>query len=147
MIEKFNSDFRLVAKFFKNRRLGVETWSDDTQIKHVTEFMDFIAVFANDSRYENVKEDLLKIRAKGTKVDMCEYLDMLMAKGEARGIEIGRMEGEDKLARLMNRLLSDGKLEEMKEALTDTAVRSKLYEKYEIEESIKTDNNLESIGA
>ena len=32
VIERFTSDFKLVAKFFKNRQLGVESWDDETQI-------------------------------------------------------------------------------------------------------------------
>jgi len=30
VIERFTSDFKLVAKFFKSRRLGTKPWDDET---------------------------------------------------------------------------------------------------------------------
>ena len=128
VIEKFKSDFRLVAKFFKNRRLGVESWNDAIQIKHVTALIDFIAAFANDKRYMNVKEDLEKISAKGEKIVMCEYLDMLLAKGEARG----EARGEQKMVKLTEYLLSNEMMEELQKALADEEARAGMYEKYGI---------------
>lgn len=128
VIEQFKSDFKLVAMFFKNRRLGVESWNDEIQIKHVTALIDFIAAFANDKRYRNVKEDLEKINAKGEKIGMCEYLDMLLAKGEARG--------ERKMIKLTEYLLSNEMMEELQKALVDEDVRAQMYEEYGINTTI-----------
>ena len=136
VIERFTSDFKLVARFFKNRRLGVEEWDDKTQIKHVEAFVDFISAFIDDSRYQNVKEDLELLRAKGGKVVMNNpYLDMLI---EYR---------EDQFAKLISCLLEEGDMDTMRQALVDREVRDRLYKKYESEIAIKTDKKEEGVSA
>lgn len=145
VIERFTSDFKLVARFFKNKRLRVKFLNDETEIKHIAEVLDFITAFTNDSRYENVKEDLEKLKAKGVKVVMCEYLDMLMAEGEQRGIQTGRKEGERMMAKLMECLLANGMTEEIKQALTDDDARARLYVKYGITEAIDSVDNADMV--
>ena len=134
VIEKFTSDFKLVAKFFKNKRLKVKFVNDGTEIKHVAEVLDFITAFTNDPRYENVKEDMEELKQKGEKVAMCEYLDMYIEEGLQRGLQAGRKEGEQMMAKLMGCLLADNLTEEMQQALTDEEARAKLYAKYGITE-------------
>lgn len=62
IIEKFTSDFRLVAKYLKMRWLGkVDIWVDDRQeIKHVEEVLDFFRVFTKDERYEELLTEKIK---------------------------------------------------------------------------------------
>lgn len=140
VIEKFTSDFKLVARFFKNKRLKVKFVNDGTEIKHVAEVLDFITAFTNDPRYENAKEDLEELKQKGEKVVMCEYLDMYIEEGEQRGlrtgIQAGRKEGEQMMAKLVGYLLADNLMEEMRQALTDDEARAKLYVKYGITEAV-----------
>lgn len=139
VIDRFTSDFKLIARFFKNRRLGTEDWNDKTQIQHVEAFLDFIAAFANDSRYQNMKEDLEKIKVKGEDVDMDPYYDILI------GNKIKK--GEEKMAKLMEYLLANGTKEEMQRAVSDETARAEMYEKYGIEEALKTDKEKEIINA
>lgn len=135
VIEKFTSDFKLVAKFFKNRRLGVEEWDDKTRIKHVKAFIDFITAFTDDPRYQNIKEDLDLLRAKGGETGMNDpYYDMLMNR-------------EERLARLIGCLLEEGDMDTMKQALVDREVRARLYKKYESEIAIKDAQKEESVSA
>ena len=140
VIEKFTSDFKLVARFFKNKRLKVKFVNDGTEIKHVAEVLDFITAFTNDPRYENAKEDLEELKQKGEKVVMCEYLDMYIEEGEQRGlrtgIQAGRKEGEQMMAKLVGYLLADNLMEEMRQVLTDDEARAKLYVKYGITEAV-----------
>ena len=136
VIEKFTSDFKLVARFFKDRRLGVEEWDDKTRIKHVEAFVDFISAFIDDSRYQNVKEDLELLRAKGGKVIMNNpYLDMLVDYTE------------EQFAKLISCLLEDEDMDTLKQALVDREVRDRLYKKYESEIAIKTDKKEEGVSA
>lgn len=125
--------------------------NDKTEIKHITELLDFIAAFTNDHRYENVKGDLEKLKAKGEKVVMCEYLDMMMAEGEQRGIQTGiqtgRKEGERMMAKLMECLLVNGLTEEIHEALTDEDARAEMYIRYGIAEAIDNDDNIDVVVA
>ena len=140
VIEKFKSDFKLVAKFFKNRRLGIEPLGDTTEIKHVTELVDFISVFANDLEYKNIQGFLSRLKEKGEQVSMCYVAQGL--------IEKGRIEGEIKLAELMEYLLSNGMIEEAKEAASREDVRVKMYKKYGIGKSteVKDCVELESVS-
>ncbi len=137
VIERFTSDFKLVAKFFKSKRLRVKFLDDKTEIKHIAEILDFISAFTNDPRYENVKDDLEALIQKGEKVVMCEYLDMYIEEG----LQAGRKEGEQMMVKLMEYLLANNLTEEMQQALSDDEVRAKLYVKYGIiEEKNVVDN-------
>lgn len=148
VIEKFTSDFKLVVKFFKNRRLGVEEWDDETQIKHVEALIDFITAFTDDPRYQYVKEDLELLRAKGGKTGMNDpYYDLLFGNRDKRNFEKGLQTGENKMAKLIEYLLANGTQEEMKKALSDAEVRELMYKEYGIEEAIKTDKKEESVSA
>lgn len=44
--------------------------------------------------------------------------------------EIGREEGENRVVQLMQKLMDDGKTEEMKRALSDPTYREQLYREY-----------------
>ena len=151
VIEKFTSDFRLVARFFKNKRLKVKFVNDGTEIKHVTEVLDFITAFTNDPRYENVKENLEALKQKGEKVVMCEYLDMYIEEGEQRGLQAGmqagRKEGERMMAKLMECLLSNNLSEEVQQALADEDARARLYVKYGIAEAKDSVDNIDMVIA
>ncbi len=120
VIERFTSDFKLVAKFFKSRRLGTKPWDDETQIQHFTEFANFVSTFTNDARYEDMKEDLENLKKKGEET-MCYMAQELLDKGER------------KILKLMNYLLSNGLVEEAKEAIASKELRDTMYEKYGID--------------
>ena len=81
VIERFTSDFKLVAKFFKNRRLGETDLFGDDKIIHVQELMDFLAVFTNDNRYKDIKTELMKIENEGRPVKMCHVAQAWEEKG------------------------------------------------------------------
>lgn len=128
VIEKFKSDFKLVAKFFKNRRLGIEALDDNTEIKHVMELVDFISVFANDLEYKNIQGILSRWKEKGERVSMCYVAQGLIARGKKAG--------ENMLAELGEYLLSNGMMDELQKALSDEDAREKMYEKYGIDTTI-----------
>lgn len=121
VIERFRSDFKLVAKFFKSRRLGVEPLEDDSEIKHVTELIDFISVFTNDTEYRNTQAVLRKVKAKGEKVTMCYVAQGLIKKGA------------NKMAKLVAYLLENNMTDELQAALSDEEAWEEMYEKYGIE--------------
>ena len=81
IIEKFTSDFKIVAKFFKNKRLGKQALFGEDKISHVQEVMDFLAVFTNDERYREIKQELTEIENKGGKVTMCNVAQAIEDRG------------------------------------------------------------------
>lgn len=96
VLEKFTSDFRLVAKYLKMRRLGkVDVLADDRQeIKHVEEVLDLFRVFTKDERYEELlTEEIKGMVEKGEKVNMCIVLDTIEQRGIERGIQMGITQG------------------------------------------------------
>ena len=121
VIERFTSDFKLVAKFFKNRRLGVEPLEDESEIKHVTEVIDFISVFTNDTRYRKTQTNINKMKEKGEKVTMCYVAQRLLDRGA------------DRMARLVTYLLTNNMEDELQKVLSDEDIREEMYEKYGIE--------------
>ena len=89
IIEQFTSDFKVVAKFFKNKRLGKQNLFENDEINHVEEIIDFLAVFTDDKRYKNIKSKLSKMKKKGKAVRMCEVAEALEEKGMQKGIQKG----------------------------------------------------------
>lgn len=85
VIERFTSDFKIVAKFFKNKRLGkLDSFGDD-KIIHVQELMDILSVLSGDNRYKDIKLELMNKKAKGESITMC----IVIQTWEERGIEMG----------------------------------------------------------
>ncbi len=83
-INRFTSDFRIVANFFVNRRRNKDYVPDDPQhIEHVDEVLKLLSVFTKDDRYEMILADKEEVH------NMCEVADRLVNKG----LEQGRREG------------------------------------------------------
>ena len=81
-----------------------------------------------DTRFTDLVSELTEKQEKGEKVIMCEYIDMLEARGQARGEKIG----EGRLAKLIQILLKDRKYGEIDAASTDSEKRQELYRLYGI---------------
>ena len=95
VIEKFTSDFRLVAKFFKKRRLGeLDVISDNQQeIKHIEAVLEMFRVFTQDERYEaDLVEKMIHVKRRGDEVHMCIIAETLEQRGIKKGISQGRFE-------------------------------------------------------
>ncbi|MCD8018504.1 MAG: Rpn family recombination-promoting nuclease/putative transposase [Clostridiales bacterium] len=89
-IEYFESDFKIVAKFFVRKRKGLGLDAEDTQvIKHVDEVMKLLSVMTKDDIYQNL--DFSK-QKKG-EISMCEVAQSLIDKGKRLGIQEGIQEG------------------------------------------------------
>ena len=81
VIERFTSDFKIVAKFFKNKRLGkLDSFGND-KIIHVQELMDILSVFSGDNRYKDIKLELMNKKAKGESITMCIVIQTWEEKG------------------------------------------------------------------
>ena len=89
-----------------------------------------------DVRFTDQVEELLKRQKEGEEIVMCEYIDMLEARGEARGITIGEARGENKgetrLGNLIQALLKEKKYSEIEAASRNREKRHELYSKYGI---------------
>ena len=83
-INLMTSDFKIIARFFRDKRLGVDDiMRDTTKIKHIDEVLKLFSVMTGDSRYVEVME-----MGEYKEVDtMCEMLDRVVNKGIEAGIE------------------------------------------------------------
>ncbi len=116
-IEKFQSDFRVVANFFSEKRKNANYIPDDTQvIKHVDEVLKLLSVMTGDNVYQQV---LLSDDRKGVNT-MCDVAERLVNKGE------------DKLALLIRKLNEVGRSDDIIKAASDEEARKKFYREFGI---------------
>lgn len=81
-INCFKSDFKIVANFFKNKRLNPDYVPNDTQnFEHVDAVMKLLAVMSNDNRYI----EILKENKQGVK-NMCDVAERLESQGLNKGL-------------------------------------------------------------
>ena len=97
-LECFHSDFKIIAKFFVEKRKNLNYIPDDSMmIKHVDEFLKLMAVLTGDNRYVEV----LNINGKEI-TSMCDVATRLENIGVQKGLQKGLVEGE--LRRLIKQI-------------------------------------------
>ena len=133
-IDSFQSDFRAVARFFRNRRLGQPALADDTELNCPEEITELMAVFTGEKIYMDLLPDVKAAKQKGERMTMCWVAQELIEKGERqgeiRGEARGRKQGETLMATLMQRLFADGRMEDAKRAADSERDRKELYQEY-----------------
>ena len=83
-IDMMTSDFKIVAKFFRDKRLGLNNIErDNTKITHIDEILKLLKAVTGDVRYT----DILKYDGYKEADNMCELLDRLINEGREQGIE------------------------------------------------------------
>ena len=87
-IDYFHSDFKIVVDYFVHKRTNPDYRpSDPIAFKHVDEVLKMLAALTHDDRY------IESLEGEGGKPkNMCEVLDRVEARGEARGKQIGALE-------------------------------------------------------
>lgn len=94
-IEQFQSDFRVVARYFSEKRKNKDyVPRDKTTLKHVDAVLKLLAVMSGDRRYEEI---LATQEQEGPVTNMDEALTRVInegfAQGRSEGIAQGRSEG------------------------------------------------------
>ena len=91
-LSRFHSDFRIVADYFVQMQRSGDYIPSREEIKHVEAVLQLLRVMTDDTRFEDV---LNKDAEEGTGGvhTMCEFLDRVEARGEARGVAIGEARG------------------------------------------------------
>ena len=88
-INLFKSDFRILADYLYQMRINRDYIADETTIEHVEELLTLMSAMTGDNRFEETINDL-----KGKeKINMCEALDRVEARGIEKGIEQGIEQG------------------------------------------------------
>ena len=126
-LDKFTSDFKLVAEYFVNMRNNVTDYIPSSKgIVHVDKFLKLMSVLTGDSRYEEYIHLYTDEEKRGGKVNMCRILDARESKGRKEG----RKEGEQRLLSLTEKLVKDNRTVELSNISTNDALRNTLYVEY-----------------
>ena len=90
-VEKFRSDFRIVADYFVQKRENGDYSPSRDKLDHVQETLQLLSVMTGDRRFEEAWSD--NKTGQGGVQNMCEVLDRVEARGEARGRALGEARG------------------------------------------------------
>ena len=135
-VDLFQSDFRVVADFFVQKRKNGNYKPKPQDLKHVQETLQLLSVMTNDHRFEDVYNEASDAQ-KGEMRNMCEILDKIENRGIEKGIEKGKAEGnaegKSQMADLMKILLTENRIEDAKRAAEDPAYCDELMKQYGID--------------
>ncbi|MGN9019092.1 Rpn family recombination-promoting nuclease/putative transposase [Lachnospiraceae bacterium HCP1S3_C3] len=118
-VEKFTSDFKIVADYFVQKRMKRDYKPINKAIKHVDELLKLMTVLTGDSRFE---EQIKEMHKEEGEVRMCEVLDKI----ENRGVKIGEKLGEIKALYFYMKKTPDeiGKIINMDEAEVMSVIKT-----------------------
>ena len=94
-VEKFTSDFQIIADYFVQLNENKDYVPKDKIIRHTDSFLKLMSVLTQDNKYVEMGRELSHDKEG---INMCEVLDKVEARGkaigEARGIAIGEARGK-----------------------------------------------------
>ena len=118
-VELFQSDFKVVADYFVQKRENGDYIPSSQELKHVQETLKLLSIMTNDHRFEEAYNTDID-HQKGEASNMCEVLD----KVENRG--------ENKVALLMKKLFDQNRIDDAKKASENEEYRAKLMKEFGI---------------
>ena len=93
-IEKFSSDFKILAKYFQAKRLNADYVGSNDEIRHVDSLLKMMSALTGDNSFELAYNES-SLSNKGG-VTMCDVVERIMIKGINKGIEQGLEQGLEK---------------------------------------------------
>ena len=87
-IEKFTSDFKIVAQYFKAKRLKSDYTGSKEIIRHVDETLKMLSALTGDNSFETVYNETISKKEGGT--NMCDVVERIINKGISQGISQGK---------------------------------------------------------
>ena len=108
----FKSDFKIVADFFTEKRLGRYNPKEHPEaIRHVEAVLNLLRVFTNYKTYVKIEKTVAERVKAGEVITMCTFAEEMTNKGieigEAQGIKIGEAREKISVARNLLDLLTD----------------------------------------
>lgn len=122
---RFQSDMGFVVDYLNE---GNFESRKGQRIVHAEALCEMMEALTGDTRFTDMAEELSEKQRKGEEIVMCEYIDMLEARGEVRGKKMG----ENRLIALLTKLYSVGRDEDAKLALRDEDARTRFYREFRI---------------
>ena len=126
--EWFQTDLRQVCGFLKrtNDRTKLKLYIEENQkvFSNLPEdAYDFLAVMAGIRNLQLIKQ---KIQTEGGGFDMCKAIKEMLRVSRQEGEQEGRLEGQDEMATLSEKLILADRISELLKASTDREYRNKL---------------------
>ena len=128
-VEMFQSDFRIVADYFVQMRENGDYIPSKEVMDHVQAVLELLNVMAEDKRFELKQNEGIKNEEVRT---MADWLTKKLNASRAEGEREGRQEGENRMAKLINLLLNQGRTEDISRVTVDPEYRSQLYNEFQI---------------
>lgn len=85
-VKNYKGDFQIIADYFVQTASGKKYVPSSKKIQHIDSLLKLLSALTNDKRYA---ESIADISAKTEGTNMCEVLDEVESRGEARGKKIG----------------------------------------------------------
>ncbi|MBR6200142.1 MAG: Rpn family recombination-promoting nuclease/putative transposase [Spirochaetales bacterium] len=103
-ISQFKSDFRIIADFFRQSRLGKYKPPQD-DIHHADEVFKLMSVLTGDKRFDETYNEV-KVRYNGIEggKEMCKIIDDFIAEGMEKGMEKGAYNAKVETAQNLRRM-------------------------------------------
>ena len=125
-VNLFQSDFRVVADYFVQKRERGDYTPTAQELRHVQETLQLLSVMTGDHRFEEAYDS----PKEGGPHNMCEVLDRVEKKGRQAGMQAGMrtgiQQGEDMFALLVKKLLECGRMEDIRRVTEDKDYRQQL---------------------
>lgn len=119
---RFRSDMRIVVDYLAERQNYRPT---KQKIEHPEALLLMLRTLTGDKRYLKILNSMTEEDKKGA-ITMCELLD----KYENRGIQKGIQQGESRYAALNERLIEQGRMEDLRKAAGSKRYRNQLYKEF-----------------
>ena len=87
-VEKFTSDFQIIADYFVQLSKNKHYVPKDKTIKHTDSFLKLMSVLTHDNKYVEMGRELSHDKEG---INMCEVLDKVEARGKAIGETMGAL--------------------------------------------------------
>lgn len=131
-IDRFQSDFKLVAKFFQQKRINPNYRIGGPEvIDHVDEILKMLSVFTGSNIYIEVKNDLTDSDRKGD-ITMDVVAERMTRVSRHEGITEGKKQGADMAFKLIDCLVADERNDDIKRITHDEKYRLELMKEYGI---------------
>ena len=95
-VDKFTSDFRVVAEYFVQKRTQPSYTPSPQKLKHVKETLELLAVLGGEREYINTYNEYCKngeISMEGGNYTMSAFIGKMIDEAESKGIMEGRADG------------------------------------------------------
>ena len=130
-VELFQSDFKVVADYFVQKREKDDYIPSSQELTHVQETLQLLSIMTNDNRFEEAYNTTTDSKKGGAR-NMCEVLDKVENRGIAKGKVEGEIEGKNQMALLVKKLLDQSRIDDVKRVSEDEAYRDQLIKEFGI---------------